>query len=1388
MADQSDKGNYSMSISNSSNNRSSSSSISISCSSSSDTVDDCPSSSGCSFDMLQRKTKRKDKVKGFLKELKTMVNLEKPKGSRAGTLSTLEHVVNSMRKIKAQQMESDKDSRSQQSRDDLESGFQSFTTASEEGTAQNTDEDVLVLVLSPWTGMVENISQNVKHLLGYPAEMMLGQPLAEFIGVQDHSTLTKLLSFDVSEIDKLENAPVDPMSAEDAKKMYFSLRTYKGLDKGFNMGACNRFIPFEVKVLVKSLREGESPDTVSMGPGPTPTPIQPGLISHGKRTCIVLRCNVLETSYRGPQCTPENRTFTTKHNTQFVYSTLHRNAITLLGYLPQEFIGSSVFDHYHPDDLPELYHIYHTVVCNEEKPYKSKPFRLRVKNGDFIVVETEWSAMINKWSREIEFVVGQHTIIRGPNNPNVFECSPSQAKVETNSTNKFILQEKIRKLLTKGSESSSGENLFSVPKARGKKKEKPEKSIPFAVEKIPETAKDFQERRAQSPSVSDPLSPPQDVYDVNPSMTYEHLNYKTNIRRFLLSQPKTYSSVESAEKKSLSCLEEDDVSDEYIQATLVDFAIPKPPSFGSSTKVLVSEQEPREEIKEDIIIASPVREEPMEDEIAAPKDQAEAYLPVTLTQETLRAHTKMQEKLYVQQATQEMQFSPTCTFGQTIGKGSNRLKRVHSPERDVLSDHLYRMAKSYRTDNMEKRSKDVLKPFFPLTPMEKLSSPKDQVQPFSCWTSYDPTTTHPSNFPTNLTSAYSQGIPLVQMSVAPNGSYSIPTTSSHSSIQWPYYSANAAAAYPFLPLYTPMTLLKSYSNAVYTQASTTGRSKRSQHLNRIAETLSSSSLSSQANNERKKPLCARKANPGQGNQANGLVWSESSDSLEDTTSSLLYLLESDSHNNSSCLEEMELIAPKFQHHLPKMPPWLQRTKWTKETELQYVLPKRSTLRILKEDRERLSAMTHSDQPYHQLQELLEELNKVNCHPTIDEEADALIFPHQDMDTITQADDGFSLISLDDPNACGCDHDHDHGLKSITRCKKGKLKAKQESCQDSKESGDSDTTLLMKDDKKQQDSPGSASGNEAVSSGKLSDTADVDSTSSKESSNLTPSDQRSNEEAPSSLKESDTMSKEESDTSCRDQKDTESDKESRSIPQIDFSEKILTPLKIRVPKICQFSKMKKLSSWMTETTFNENIEKKYQLKIKSKEEVLEEDWKRSLEMAQSDVVKAQFYACQEEIKEKQFAKTRTEQLRNVIITELMGSMMTPQETTPDAAQSEVVLTQGPEASAGRNSSENVTQEGDNSCPENDSMEGECSREATCSSQQIVEKEHSHSGTESGKTENVGEDMLCEEQVSDVLSESLTLGGQAGDDESRFSFEGLFSSVGDHGMEMDTLGDE
>ena len=34
------------------------------------------------------------------------------------------------------------------------------------------------------------------------------------------------------------------------------------------------------------------------------------------------------------------------------------STVALLGYLPQDIVGTSIFDYYHPDDLPQLLDIY----------------------------------------------------------------------------------------------------------------------------------------------------------------------------------------------------------------------------------------------------------------------------------------------------------------------------------------------------------------------------------------------------------------------------------------------------------------------------------------------------------------------------------------------------------------------------------------------------------------------------------------------------------------------------------------------------------------------------------------------------------------------------------------------------------------------------------------------------------------------------------------------------------------------------------------------------------------------------------------------------------------------------------------------------------------------
>lgn len=52
--------------------------------------------------------------------------------------------------------------------------------------------------------------------------------------------------------------------------------------------------------------------------------------------------------------------------------------------------------------------------------FKSKPYRFIVQNGDCVTLETEWSRFVNPWTQKLEFVVGQHRVLKGPAHPDVF--------------------------------------------------------------------------------------------------------------------------------------------------------------------------------------------------------------------------------------------------------------------------------------------------------------------------------------------------------------------------------------------------------------------------------------------------------------------------------------------------------------------------------------------------------------------------------------------------------------------------------------------------------------------------------------------------------------------------------------------------------------------------------------------------------------------------------------------------------------------------------------------------------------------------------------------------------------------------------------------------------
>ena len=95
-------------------------------------------------------------------------------------------------------------------------------------------------------------------------------------------------------------------------------------------------------------------------------------------------------------------------------------AIPYLGYLPQELEGSDTFNYYHPGDLVYIKEAYENIVSDQGKPFKSRAYRFKAKNGCYLTLETVWSCFINPWSKKLEFVDAKHTIIKGPTNKDIF--------------------------------------------------------------------------------------------------------------------------------------------------------------------------------------------------------------------------------------------------------------------------------------------------------------------------------------------------------------------------------------------------------------------------------------------------------------------------------------------------------------------------------------------------------------------------------------------------------------------------------------------------------------------------------------------------------------------------------------------------------------------------------------------------------------------------------------------------------------------------------------------------------------------------------------------------------------------------------------------------------
>ncbi len=71
------------------------------------------------------------------------------------------------------------------------------------------------------------------------------------------------------------------------------------------------------------------------------------------------------------------------------FAYVDQRVTTVLGFLPQELTGSSVYEHLRWEDVPMVQE-WHRAALREQRQVRAGPFRLRAKDGRFVSLRAQW--------------------------------------------------------------------------------------------------------------------------------------------------------------------------------------------------------------------------------------------------------------------------------------------------------------------------------------------------------------------------------------------------------------------------------------------------------------------------------------------------------------------------------------------------------------------------------------------------------------------------------------------------------------------------------------------------------------------------------------------------------------------------------------------------------------------------------------------------------------------------------------------------------------------------------------------------------------------------------------------------------------------------------------
>ncbi|XP_041709549.1 aryl hydrocarbon receptor nuclear translocator-like protein 2 isoform X1 [Coregonus clupeaformis] len=154
-------------------------------------------------------------------------------------------------------------------------------------------------------------------------------------------------------------------------------------------------------------------------------------------SCLVAVCRV----HPNNACQPSREVkvkptqFVTRFAIDGKFTFVDQQATTVLGYLPQELLGTSCYEYFHQDDLQQLAETHRKVLSSKEK-IETSCYKFKTKHGSFVMLQSQWFSFINPWTKEVEFIVSSNRVL-GPGHTEAEQ--PSSSKLSEEDCKRTIL-------------------------------------------------------------------------------------------------------------------------------------------------------------------------------------------------------------------------------------------------------------------------------------------------------------------------------------------------------------------------------------------------------------------------------------------------------------------------------------------------------------------------------------------------------------------------------------------------------------------------------------------------------------------------------------------------------------------------------------------------------------------------------------------------------------------------------------------------------------------------------------------------------------------------------------------------------------------------------------